>query len=179
MQVAMSLNESSPGNSAPQYIETFDGADPTVDEELLTLGNEALELLRKVRLEIHLGANGPERRMAKMCEASFAGKIYRVTRAILTLVRHGQGQEATALLREQFKFILALLYFQEHEIEAMLFMASHPVTQLRMAEKSAQVEISREKRATFEHSIAALKIEADAARARFPALLRPCPGRDC
>lgn len=179
MQTAMSVNESTPGNTAPQYIELFDGADPTVDEELLALGNEALDMLRKMRLAIDLGANRPERRMAQMCEAFFAGKIYRVTRAILTLVRHGQGQEATALLREQFEFILALLYFQKHEIEATLFMASHPVTQLRMAEKSLQVEISPGKRASFEHSAKVLRIEANAARARFPALLKPCLVKNC
>jgi hypothetical protein len=173
----MSFNESSPRNGAPQYIEAFDGADPTEDEELLTLGNQALELLRKVRLAIDLGANSAERRMAQMCGAFFAGKIYRVTRAILTLARHGQGREATALLREQFEFILSLLYFQKHEFAATLFMASHPVTQLRMAEKSSQIELNPEKRAGFEHTSELLRSQVNAARAKFPALLKPCPGK--
>lgn len=143
----MDDSASSSGSRAPRYLETIYGADPTVDEELLTLGNEALELLRKTRLAIDLGPNGPERRMAQMCQAFFAGKIYRVTRAMVTLIRHGQGHEATALLREQHEFILALLYYQKHETAATLFMASHPVTQLRMAEQSLSVATSPENRA--------------------------------
>lgn len=34
--------------TAPTYIEAFDGADPVLDQELLNLGNAALELMRKI-----------------------------------------------------------------------------------------------------------------------------------
>lgn len=72
--------------TAATYIEAFDGADPILDQELLNLGNAALELLRNIRLAIDLGPNTPERRMAQMCQAFLLGKIYRVTRSTLTLV---------------------------------------------------------------------------------------------
>jgi hypothetical protein len=161
---------------APTYIESFDGADPALDQELLDLGNAALELMRKMRLAIDLGPNTPERRMAQMCQAFLLGKLYRVTRSMLTLVRHGQGQEATSLLREQYEFIVALLHYQKHEADATLFMASHPVMQLRMAERNLKSRVTPQEISDRTKSAAALKVEADAARKRFPALLKPCPG---
>jgi hypothetical protein len=163
--------------SAPTYIEAFDGADPVLDQELLNLGNAALELLRNIRLAIDLGPNTTERRMAQMCQAFLLGKIHRVTRGTLTLVRHGQEQEATHLLREQYEFIIALLYYQKHETDATLFLGSHPVMQLRMAERSLRSAVNPQEISERSRSVEALKVEAAAARKSFPALVKPCPGK--
>lgn len=115
--------------------------------------------------------------MAQLCQAFLLGKLYRITRSMLTLARHGQGQEATNLVREQYEFTVALLHYQKHETDATLFMASHPVMQLRMAERSLKSAVNSRELSERSKSVAALKVEADAARKEFPALLKPCPGK--
>jgi len=154
----------------------IDHIDSAVDAGMLETGAVSLELIENIRASIDLLPNPPERRLAQMCQAFFVGKIHRVTRAMLTLIMRGQGQEATSLLREQHEFIVALLFYQMHPGDATLFIASHPLTQLDMAKRHLQGAVSPDEQKTRQDLVDLLQPEADASIRDFPDLIRPCPG---
>jgi len=155
---------------------TLDYVDAAVDARMLETGAIALDLIEDIRASIDLLPNQPERRLAQMCQAFFVGKVHRITGAMLVLVRHGQGEEATGLLREQYEFIVALLFYQMHPNEAALFIASHPLTQLDMAKRHLRGAVSTAEQKTSQDLVNLLQVEADAAIRDFPDLVRPCPG---
>ncbi|HEX3462516.1 MAG TPA: DUF5677 domain-containing protein [Candidatus Elarobacter sp.] len=156
-------------------LSDIDRVDDAVDAGILATGIAALELLADIRMAIDLRPNNKDRRMAQMCQAFFLGKIHRVSLAMLTLMRHGQGEEATSLLREQYEFIVSLLYYQKHSQAAVLFMASHPLTQLEMAERNVRVSVSAKEKKKRERLIKPLQREVAQARKAYPNLVKPCP----
>jgi hypothetical protein len=103
-----------------------------------------------------------------MCQAFFVGKIYLVTKAIVTLTGNGQGQEAENLLREQYEFIVSLLYYQKNEHEAALFMVSHPIAQLEMARASHECALTSQEEAFQANAIKLLESQAQSARQQCP-----------
>ena len=155
------------------FVDT-DRVDDSVDAGIIATGIEALRLIADIRMVIDLGPNGRDRRMAQMCQAFFLGKIHRVSLAMLTLMRHGQSQEATSLLREQHEFIVSLLFYQKHPEVAVLFMASHPLTQLDMAERNVRTSVSADEKKKRKRFIKPLQREAAQVRKRYPGLIKPC-----
>ena len=87
------------------------------DDELLATAKASLQLLKATRDSIVLVIDDVERRLAQMF---FVGKIYLVTNAIVTLIEYGQGKEAENRLREQYEFIIALLYYHKNQRNAAL-----------------------------------------------------------
>jgi hypothetical protein len=113
------MNAISTANDTPQSPH-FDDADANLDGDLLALGARELDLLSETRKALNLAQEQAADRPALMCQAFLLGMGARVTRAMLTLVRHGQGSEAIGLLREQHEFVTALLYYQKHQDAATL-----------------------------------------------------------
>ncbi|TAM61768.1 SEC-C domain-containing protein [bacterium] len=131
-----------------------------VDETLFSLGLQIVDFFEQVLAAIRLDILHRDRRLAQLCIAFYASKLYRVTLAGLTLIYHKQGVEALTIKREQYYYWLALHYYAEKQEEAVLFMASQPLRQ----RDSAQEIIS------FDKEVAADPVRQE----QLAQLLRQC-----
>lgn len=114
----------------------------------------------------------PVRRAVQLCLAFCSVKIQRVTRAALTLIRCGQGEEAMGLIREQNEFIIALNYYHDRPDQAVLFMVSEV---LQKRDRARQVMAFDEKAAldpVRQTQLAELKRKAEEAYFEYPGLRR-------
>jgi len=147
--------------------------DTRVSATIVSIGEELLRLYDSAIALGSLDQADRNRRAVQCCLAHFASKIQRVTRAALTLIINGQGDEAMSLIREQNDFVIALAYYHKHQDQALLFAVSQALLKRNFAreimtfDEKAAINPERLKQ------LATLENEANTAYGEFPGLRHP------
>lgn len=147
--------------------------DPGVSATVVSVGESLLHLYDEVIRAITLDRRDAKRRAQQLCLAYYAGKIQRVTRAALTLILAGQGEEALSILREQNEFVIALNYYHKYPDQAVLFMASQVLLKRNFAREIMSFDDSVASDQGRIKQLEELEEEAKRAYRRFPGLQRP------
>jgi hypothetical protein len=147
--------------------------DSAVRPEPFAVAQEALSIYDAMNQATVIDVSDDIRHAVQLCLAFYSVKVQRVTRAALTLVLTGQGEEAMGLIREQNDFVIALNYYHDRPDQAVLFMVSEV---LQKRDRARQVMAFDEKARldpARQEQLAELERKSEQAYSDFPDLRRP------
>lgn len=133
-----------PGAQSPNSARDGIKAATPLDPELVTLGTLILDALDDTAAAIKTDPANRNDRFRKICAYHFAFLIHGVTKAALDLAQAGSRWPIFALRRLIFEYFLKAFYFEQNPDEAVLYVASVPLVQRRLAEQWASLDKTRD-----------------------------------
>jgi hypothetical protein len=147
--------------------------DANVNEIVVSVGEESLRLCDILIGAVEIDKTDDLRRAVQLCLIYFLGKIQRVTRAALTLILSGQGDEAMLLIREQNEYVIAFNYFKKHPVEAQLFAVSQVLLKRDFAKQIMSFDEAAAQNPQRIAELAEIEKNVQIAYREFPGLRRP------